>query len=59
VDILSWHYGVILARGGVEDQVLLKPEIFIPAITPDMEIDNLIRKALIEDNRVKNILTLL
>jgi hypothetical protein len=57
-DILSRHYGVVPLGGRVENQVLLKPEIFISAITPDTEINDLIRKALQEDDRVKNILTL-
>jgi hypothetical protein len=39
--------------------VLLKPEIFISAITPDTEINDLIHEALLEDDRVKNILTVL
>jgi hypothetical protein len=58
-DILSRHYGVVPLGGGAENQVLLKPEIFIAAITPDTVINDLIREALLEDDRVKNILTLL
>jgi hypothetical protein len=58
-DILSRHYGVVPLGGGVENHVLLKPDIFISATTPDMEINNLIREALLEDDRVKNILALL
>jgi hypothetical protein len=33
-DILSRHYRVVLLEGGVENHVLLKPDIFILAITP-------------------------
>jgi hypothetical protein len=52
-DILSRHYGVVPLGGGVENHVLLKPDIFISAITPDTEINDLIRKALLEDDRSK------
>ncbi|QRW17502.1 Retrotransposable element Tf2 protein [Rhizoctonia solani] len=43
-------------EGGVENQVLLKPELFIASITPDQEINDLIGKAIYEDDRLKEIL---
>ncbi|QRW25741.1 Retrotransposable element Tf2 protein [Rhizoctonia solani] len=38
------------------NQVLLKPELFIASVTPDQEINNLIGKAIYEDDRLKEIL---
>ncbi|QRW15700.1 Retrotransposable element Tf2 protein [Rhizoctonia solani] len=55
-DILSRHYNLVPLEGGVENQVLLKPELFISSITPDQEINDLIGKAIYEDNRLKEIL---
>ncbi|QRW17323.1 Retrotransposable element Tf2 protein [Rhizoctonia solani] len=55
-DILSQRYDLVPLEGGVENQVLLKPELFIASITPDQEINNLIGKAIYEDNRLKEIL---
>ncbi|QRW20813.1 Retrotransposable element Tf2 protein [Rhizoctonia solani] len=55
-DILSRRYDLVPLEGGVENQVLLKPELFVSAITPDQEINDLIGKAIYEDNRLKEIL---
>ncbi|QRW25843.1 Retrotransposable element Tf2 protein [Rhizoctonia solani] len=55
-DILSRRYDLIPLEGGVENQVLLKPELFISSITPDQEINDLIGKAIYEDNRLREIL---
>ncbi|QRW23041.1 Retrotransposable element Tf2 protein [Rhizoctonia solani] len=43
-------------EGGVENQVLLKPELFIASITPDQEINDLIGKAIYKDDCLKEIL---
>ncbi|KEP45803.1 putative Transposon Tf2-1 polyprotein, partial [Rhizoctonia solani 123E] len=58
-DILSRHYRVTPIGGGVENSILLKPEIFIAAITSDEEIKDLIGEAIYEDERSKEILELL
>ncbi|QRW15575.1 Retrotransposable element Tf2 protein [Rhizoctonia solani] len=55
-DILSQRYDLVPLEGGVENQVLLKPELFVSAITPDQEINDLIGKAIYEDNRLKEII---
>ncbi|QRW26231.1 Retrotransposable element Tf2 protein [Rhizoctonia solani] len=55
-DILSRRYDLVPLEGGVENQVLLKPELFISSITPDQEINDLIGKAIYEDKRLKEIL---
>ncbi|QRW25688.1 Retrotransposable element Tf2 protein [Rhizoctonia solani] len=55
-DILLQRYNLVPLEGGVENQVLLKPELFISSITPDQEINDLIGKAIYEDNRLKEIL---
>ncbi|QRW23397.1 Retrotransposable element Tf2 protein [Rhizoctonia solani] len=55
-DILSRRYDLIPLEGGVENQVLLKPELFIASITPDQEINDLIGEAIYEDERLKEIL---
>ncbi|QRW22541.1 Retrotransposable element Tf2 protein [Rhizoctonia solani] len=55
-DILSRRYDLVPLEGGVENQVLLKPELFILSITPDQEINDLIGEAIYEDNRLKEIL---
>ncbi|QRW24326.1 Retrotransposable element Tf2 protein [Rhizoctonia solani] len=55
-DILSRRYNLIPLEGGVENQVLLKPELFISSITPDQEINDLIGEAIYEDNRLREIL---
>ncbi|QRW20576.1 Transposon Tf2-12 polyprotein [Rhizoctonia solani] len=43
-------------EGGVENQVLLKPELFIASITPDQEINDLIGEAIYKDECLKEIL---
>ncbi|QRW21875.1 Retrotransposable element Tf2 protein [Rhizoctonia solani] len=55
-DILSRHYDLVTLDGGVENQVLLKPELFIASITPDQEINNLIGEAIYKDICLKEIL---
>ena len=55
-DILSCRYDLVPLEGGVEKQTLLSPDIFINAITPDQEIDDLIGEAIYEDDRLKEIL---
>ncbi|QRW24093.1 Retrotransposable element Tf2 protein [Rhizoctonia solani] len=55
-DILSQRYDLVPLEGGVENQVLLKPELFISSITPDQEINDLIGEAIYKDNRLKEIL---
>ncbi|QRW23612.1 Retrotransposable element Tf2 protein [Rhizoctonia solani] len=55
-NILSQRYNLVPLEGGVENQVLLKPELFIASITLDQEINDLIGKAIYEDNRLKEIL---
>ncbi|QRW20375.1 Retrotransposable element Tf2 protein [Rhizoctonia solani] len=55
-DILSQRYDLVPLEGGVENQVLLKPELFIASITPDQEINDLIGKAIYEDDHLKEIL---
>ncbi|KAF8759769.1 hypothetical protein RHS01_01831 [Rhizoctonia solani] len=55
-DILSRRYDLVPLEGGVENQVLLKPELFIASITPDQEINDLIGEAIYEDDRLKEIL---
>ncbi|QRW21684.1 Retrotransposable element Tf2 protein [Rhizoctonia solani] len=55
-DILSRQYDLVPLEGGVENQVLLKPELFISSITPDQEINNLIGEAIYEDDCLKEIL---
>ncbi|QRW24358.1 Retrotransposable element Tf2 protein [Rhizoctonia solani] len=55
-DILSRRYDLVPLEGGVENQVLLKPELFISSITPDQEINDLIGEAIYEDERLKEIL---
>ncbi|QRW17537.1 Transposon Tf2-12 polyprotein [Rhizoctonia solani] len=55
-NILSRRYDLVPLEGGVENQVLLKPELFIASITPDQEINDLIGKAIYEDDRLKEIL---
>ncbi|CUA73094.1 Transposon Ty3-G Gag-Pol polyprotein [Rhizoctonia solani] len=55
-DILSRHYGITPPEGGVKNQVLLKPELFIAAIAPDQEINDLIGEAIYEDPRSKDIM---
>ncbi|QRW19820.1 Retrotransposable element Tf2 protein [Rhizoctonia solani] len=55
-DILSQGYDLVPLEGGVENQVLLKPELFISSITPDQEINDLIGKAIYKDNHLKEIL---
>ncbi|QRW18405.1 Retrotransposable element Tf2 protein [Rhizoctonia solani] len=55
-DILSRRYNLVPLEGGVENQVLLKPELFIASITPDQEINDLIGEAIYEDDCLKEIL---
>ncbi|QRW26435.1 Retrotransposable element Tf2 protein [Rhizoctonia solani] len=55
-NILLRRYNLVPLEGGVENQVLLKPELFIASITPDQEINDLIGKAIYEDDRLKEIL---
>ncbi|KAF8749931.1 hypothetical protein RHS01_09606 [Rhizoctonia solani] len=55
-DILLQRYNLVPLEGGVENQVLLKPELFIASITLDQEINDLIGEAIYEDNRLKEIL---
>ncbi|QRW15631.1 Retrotransposable element Tf2 protein [Rhizoctonia solani] len=55
-DILSRQYDLVPLEGGVENQVLLKPELFIASITPDQEINDLIGEAIYKDERLKEIL---
>ncbi|CCO36910.1 Retrotransposable element Tf2 155 kDa protein type 1 [Rhizoctonia solani AG-1 IB] len=55
-DILSRRYDLVPLEGGVENQVLLKPDFFIASITPDQEINDLIGEAIYEDPRSKEVL---
>ncbi|QRW17581.1 Retrotransposable element Tf2 protein [Rhizoctonia solani] len=55
-DILSRRYNLVTLEGGVENQVLLNPELFIASITQDQEINDLIGKAIYEDDCLKEIL---
>ncbi|QRW20379.1 Retrotransposable element Tf2 protein [Rhizoctonia solani] len=55
-DILSRCYDLVPLEGGVENQVLLKPELFIASITPDQEINDLIGEAIYKDDCLKEIL---
>ncbi|QRW21225.1 Retrotransposable element Tf2 protein [Rhizoctonia solani] len=55
-DILSRRYNLVPLEGGVENQVLLKPELFIASITPDQEINDLIGEAIYKDDCLKEIL---
>ncbi|QRW26390.1 Transposon Ty3-G Gag-Pol polyprotein [Rhizoctonia solani] len=55
-NILSRHYNLVPLEGGVENQVLLKPDLFIASITPDQEINDLIGKSIYEDSCLKEIL---
>ncbi|QRW17624.1 Retrotransposable element Tf2 protein [Rhizoctonia solani] len=55
-DILSRRYNLVPLEGGVENQVLLKPELFIASITLDQEINDLIGKAIYKDDCLKEIL---
>ncbi|QRW23854.1 Transposon Tf2-12 polyprotein [Rhizoctonia solani] len=55
-DILSRQYDLVPLEGGVENQVLLKPELFIASITPDQEINDLIGEAIYKDEHLKEIL---
>ena len=57
-DILSRHYGVTPLGGGVETQILLPEKLFVLAIAPDQEIQDLIGEAIHEDLRSKEILQL-
>ena len=55
---MSRHYGVTPVGGGVETQILLPEKLFISAIAPDQEINDLIGEAIHEDPRSKEILQL-
>jgi hypothetical protein len=56
VDILSRRHDLVPLEGGVENQVLLKPDLFIASITSDQEINDLIGEAIYEDPRSKEVL---
>ncbi|QRW15592.1 Retrotransposable element Tf2 protein [Rhizoctonia solani] len=56
VDILSRCYDLVPLKGGVENQVLLKPELIIASITPNQEINDLIGEAIYKDSCLQEIL---
>ncbi|KAB5587545.1 Retrotransposable element Tf2 [Ceratobasidium theobromae] len=55
-DILSRRSDLTPVKGGGEPQALLSPELFINAITSDVDIENLICEILDEDSKVSKVL---
>lgn len=58
-DILSRRLDHLPPLGGGEPQALISPELFLHAITPDFEIESLIRDTQDEDEQLKEALELL
>ncbi|QRW18204.1 Transposon Tf2-12 polyprotein [Rhizoctonia solani] len=52
----EWRHLLEGSELPVQNQVLLKPELFIASITPDQEINDLIGEAIYKDDRLKEIL---